>query len=128
MADDSPPVLWVGACRYVPAEVLNDDLRALDKADVFMLGATLYELASGVALEPSAAPHTPHMRRAAALLPRMHAACHLQLPAGRLDVRPSRMYNDLVRYAARGRLPATSPPSVLIYAGRMEVRWPAGGD
>ena len=33
------------AGRYVAREVLNDDLRHLDKADIFALGASLYELA-----------------------------------------------------------------------------------
>lgn len=36
--------------RYIPQEVLNDDFSALDKADMFMLGATLYELATGTHL------------------------------------------------------------------------------
>ena len=44
------------ACRYIPLEVLNDDFRALDKADVFMLGASLYELATNKALETGARP------------------------------------------------------------------------
>ena len=34
-----------GDCRYMPAEILNDDFSALDKADVWSLGATVYELA-----------------------------------------------------------------------------------
>lgn len=33
-------------CRYVSKEVLREDLRHLDKADMFALGASLYELAS----------------------------------------------------------------------------------
>lgn len=36
--------------------MLNDDFRALDKADVFMLGASLYELATNKALETGARP------------------------------------------------------------------------
>lgn len=32
---------------YLPAELLNADTRHLDKADVFALGMTLYELATG---------------------------------------------------------------------------------
>ncbi len=63
----------------MPAEVLNDDFRALDKADVFMLGASLYELASGVALESSESPLHTCFQRAALLLPRTHAACCLLL-------------------------------------------------
>lgn len=34
-----------GDCRYMPAEILNDDFRALGKADVWSLGAAVYELA-----------------------------------------------------------------------------------
>ena len=36
--------------RYIAQEVLNDDYGALEKADVFALGASLYELAMGNAL------------------------------------------------------------------------------
>lgn len=36
--------------RYIPLEVLNDDFGALDRADMFMLGASLYELAIGTQL------------------------------------------------------------------------------
>jgi hypothetical protein len=38
------------ACRYVAREVLNDDRRSLAKADVFALGASLYELACNTRL------------------------------------------------------------------------------
>ena len=43
------------ACRYIPQEILNDDFSALDKANVFMLGASLYELATGTSL-PTGVP------------------------------------------------------------------------
>ncbi len=33
-------------CRYLPLELLNSVYRWLDKADMFALGATLFELAS----------------------------------------------------------------------------------
>ncbi len=36
--------------RYIPLEVLNDNFGALDRADMFMLGASLYELAIGTQL------------------------------------------------------------------------------
>ncbi|BDA40733.1 Wee1-like protein kinase [Coccomyxa sp. Obi] len=39
-----------GDSRYIPLEVLNDDFGALDRADMFMLGASLYELATGTQL------------------------------------------------------------------------------
>lgn len=41
--------------RYIPQEVLKDDFSALDRADVFMLGASLYELALGTHLPSGAA-------------------------------------------------------------------------
>ena len=37
-------------CRYIPAEVLKGDMSDLQKADVFMLGITLYELATNLEL------------------------------------------------------------------------------
>ena len=40
--------------RYIPQEILNDDFSALDKANIFMLGASLYELASGAQLPTGA--------------------------------------------------------------------------
>ena len=40
--------------RYVAREVLNDDRRTLDKADIFSLGASLYELAGNTRLPDSA--------------------------------------------------------------------------
>ena len=33
-------------CRYIPAEILRGDYSQLAKADMFMLGITLYELTS----------------------------------------------------------------------------------
>ena len=39
-----------GDCRYLPLELLNDDISCLDKADVFALGATVLELATARAL------------------------------------------------------------------------------
>ncbi len=37
-------------CRYIPAEVLKGDVSDLQKADIFMLGITLYELATNLEL------------------------------------------------------------------------------
>ncbi len=49
------------ACRYIPQEILNDDFSALDKANVFMLGASLYELATGTQLPTGVLrKHTSH--------------------------------------------------------------------
>ncbi|KAF8055746.1 WEE1 [Scenedesmus sp. PABB004] len=39
-----------GDSRYLPLELLNNDTKHLDKADVFALGLTLYELSTGKAL------------------------------------------------------------------------------
>ena len=47
--------------RYIPQEILNDDFSALDKANIFMLGASLYELASGTQL-PTGLPERPYKR------------------------------------------------------------------
>ena len=46
--------------RYVAREVLNDDRRTLDKADIFALGASMYELAGNMRLPDSAGPTPPH--------------------------------------------------------------------
>ena len=69
----------IGAmCRYIPQEILNDDFSALDKANIFMLGASLYELASGAQLPTGAQQCFP---AANSLLPsgpaRFWAACCL---------------------------------------------------
>ena len=58
-------------CRYIPQEILNDDFSALDKANVFMLGASLYELASGAQLPTGAWQRFPP----ADLLPPSGPAC-----------------------------------------------------
>ena len=61
--------IW-GSRRYVAREVLNDDRRTLDKADVFSLGASLYELAGNTRLPDSAMPSfLPY--------PTLHAPCGL---------------------------------------------------
>ncbi len=81
--------------RYLPHEVLNDDLSALDKADMFALGATLLELATNSPLPSGAGQgHAPglgvigssdrymyilHQRTHATLL---ELATHSPLPSG----------------------------------------------
>ena len=42
-----------GDARYLPLELLNDDFSALDRADAFSLGVSIYELATAVALPTS---------------------------------------------------------------------------
>ena len=43
-------MLRSGGARYLSRELLNEDQRALDKGDMFALGMTLYQLATGFAL------------------------------------------------------------------------------
>ena len=42
-----------GDCRYLPLEVMNSNYSALDKSDMFSLGAMMFELASGMELPQS---------------------------------------------------------------------------
>ena len=66
-----------GDARYLSAELLNGRTGALDKADVFALGATLYELASGAEL-PKSGPVYQRLRQGKiAMLP----ACSAQFTA-----------------------------------------------
>ena len=44
------PRLQDGDCRYMAPELLNDDARDLQRADVFSLGMSIYELARHVPL------------------------------------------------------------------------------
>lgn len=48
----------MNACRYLSPEVLNSDYSQLEKADVFALGATMYQLATGADL-PTGEPSVP---------------------------------------------------------------------
>ncbi|DBB07912.1 TPA: hypothetical protein ACH3X3_009300 [Trebouxia sp. C0006] len=46
-----------GDARYIPAEVLKGDVSDLQKADIFMLGITLYELATNLELPTGGASY-----------------------------------------------------------------------
>ncbi len=48
-----------GGVRYMAQELLADDQRALDKGDMFALGMTVYQLATGFAL-PKPGDGAPH--------------------------------------------------------------------
>ncbi|KAJ0183004.1 hypothetical protein K1T71_000980 [Dendrolimus kikuchii] len=43
----SAPQVEEGDCRYLPKEVLQENLKHLQKADIFALGLTLFEVAGG---------------------------------------------------------------------------------
>lgn len=58
-------------CRYLSPELLKGDTRHLDKADVFALGATLYELATGTALPSSGLQYEKIRKGKLALLPNL---------------------------------------------------------
>jgi len=80
-----------GDARYLPSELLNDDFTALDRADVFSLGATLYELALGTAL-PSHGAEYQALRQGQ--IPRAHLsdavyALVVDAMAPKLGLRPS---------------------------------------
>lgn len=51
-----------GDARYMPLEILNDDYSQLTKVDMFALGATIYEMASGSPL-PSSGPGFQALRQ-----------------------------------------------------------------
>jgi len=64
------PNVGEGDCRYMPKELLNENYGELPKADIFALGISVYELASGKELPKNGeywhtlrdgkAPHIPH--------------------------------------------------------------------
>jgi len=58
-----------GDCRYLPLEVMNSDYSRLDKADMFSLGAMLYELASGIELPTGGQAYEDLRRGKVPLLP-----------------------------------------------------------
>jgi wee1-like protein kinase len=58
-----------GDSRYTPLEILNDDHSQLHKADIFALGATIYELARGLPLPSSGVQFQALRQGKLALLP-----------------------------------------------------------
>ena len=90
--DDRDAGVNEGDARYLPAEVLNDDFRALDRADIWSLGATLYELALATEL-PSHGPEYQALRQGDVKpipdgSPRVHEFC-VALMAEHPIARPS---------------------------------------
>lgn len=55
LLDKSLPI-EEGDARYMPHEILNDNYDYLDKADIFSLGASVYELLRGLPLPESGPP------------------------------------------------------------------------
>ncbi|KAI4340241.1 hypothetical protein MLD38_025100 [Melastoma candidum] len=60
LLDKSLPV-EEGDVRYMPHEILNDNYEYLDKADIFALGASIYELVRGAPL-PESGPSFLNLR------------------------------------------------------------------
>ena len=60
-----------GDACYLPLEVMNSNYTQLDKADVFALGATLFELASGNELPSGGQLYEDLRRDKVPLLPNM---------------------------------------------------------
>lgn len=58
-----------GDARYIPAEILNGQLRDLPKADMFMLGITLYELTTCMDLPTGGQAYQNLRRGGLSLLP-----------------------------------------------------------
>lgn len=63
-----------GDARYQPAEILNDDYGNLPAADMFALGASIYELARGSPLPSSGPQYQAIRRRQLMLLPNFSAS------------------------------------------------------
>lgn len=63
-----------GDARYQPGEILNDDYRNLPAADMFALGASIYELARGSTLPSSGPQYQAIRRRQLMLLPNFSAS------------------------------------------------------
>eukprot|EP00204_Picochlorum_oklahomense_P003479 CAMPEP_0118800128 /NCGR_PEP_ID=MMETSP1161-20130426/2123_1 /TAXON_ID=249345 /ORGANISM="Picochlorum oklahomensis, Strain CCMP2329" /LENGTH=130 /DNA_ID=CAMNT_0006727909 /DNA_START=1 /DNA_END=393 /DNA_ORIENTATION=+ len=64
-----------GDACYLPLEVMNSDYTQLEKADIFALGATLFELASGNELPSGGQMYDDLRRGKVPLLPTMTTSC-----------------------------------------------------
>lgn len=64
-----------GDACYLPLEVMNSDYTQLEKADIFALGATLFELASGNELPSGGQLYDDLRRGKVPLLPTMTTSC-----------------------------------------------------
>jgi serine/threonine protein kinase len=80
----SEPEVDEGDCRYLPSELLNEDYSALQKADIFSLGCSIYEAATMEDLPKNGEewqrlrhgnpPHLPHF--SVALNDLVHSMLH----------------------------------------------------
>jgi wee1-like protein kinase len=73
-----------GDSRYLPLEVLNDDHSSLDKADMFALGATLFELASGAELPEGGKAYQDLRAGRVPLLPAITTPLHAMIRYARV--------------------------------------------
>jgi wee1-like protein kinase len=74
-----------GDARYMPLELINDDYRYLPKADIFALGASVYELARNFPLPSSGSQFQALRHGRLPLLPGFSLPFQNLLKVGRSD-------------------------------------------